>query len=576
MLLAALAWLYTFGHGGYLLFDVDEAIFTQATVEMVENGNYVLPTYNAEPRYHKPPLIYWLQATSLKVFGGAPYAPEKTEFAVRIISGLAAWLTVLVLYLTVLKITNRPRFAVTTAAIFGLNLSWLLVARAATADAVLNLFILASTGWLLYMLYGQNGVQKGGLWRQVLAGVLLGLGVLAKGPVALLVPIVVIGTAGIFRGNLFKNLMVLNPLVILPTFVLVLAPWILAVMNATGTDFFKEFILVHNIGRFSGDLGNSQSNSGLYYVLVLLVGFFPWSALLPLALVGASTKFFKKLRSTDAYFALQPLALLWLLAVVIFFSFSGTKLAHYIVPALPAAALLVAFWLETICHQMFRKVMLVIGIPIAIALGAALLGLNRLLLAARLGVEDPLVNASGLPWPPTDALTANVLAQVLPLNNIAYVAGGILMLGTIAGFVAVYHKARPGAMILGITQFCWLSLVVAGVMPVVSNYVQKPLAFAALQLQTLATAETQVFHYGLHKPSVRLISGVPFVETHGIAQLEGKFDTTHSLVLAEEHRMTEVIALIPADAPHKNMCTGGYCVLEIWPQTQSQNGEITP
>ena len=558
MFFAALAFLYGFGHEKYLLFDVDEGIFTQATVEMIERENYVLPTYNGEPRYHKPPLIYWLQAGSLHLFGAEAYTSKTTEFAVRSVSGVAAWFSVLILYLTLLKLTDRYRFALTAAAIFGLNLSWLLVARAATADAVLNLCILASTGWLLYMLYA----RQGGFFRQVMAGVLLGLGMLAKGPIALVIPALVIGLAGLMRPQFFQNLRVLNPLVILPVFVLTLAPWVLAVMQATGTDFFKEFILVHNLGRFGGDLGNSHSNSIFYYLIVLLIGFFPWSILLVLAFPQGMSHIIRKLRSTDAYEALQPLALIWFISIVGLFSFSGTKLAHYIVPALPAAAVLIAYWLENLPLQMFRRILIWVGVPVVFVLGGALLALNRLLIAAREGVSDPLVQTLGFAWPPEDPLVQNVLNQVIPLNHAPIIAGGVLIFGSLAGLLFLRHKVRLGVPVLVLTQFAWLSIVLVGVVPTVSDYIQKPLKFAALNLQTMVTAETQVYHYGLHKPSVRLMSQVPFTEVHKAVQLEGKL-MSHMLILGEEHRLGEVIEIIPEEIPHKNTCVGGYCVLEV-------------
>jgi 4-amino-4-deoxy-L-arabinose transferase-like glycosyltransferase len=80
--------------GSVTLFDVDEAVFAQATKEMIENADWITPTYNGENRYDKPILFYWLMAASYKVFG-------INEFAARFPSALSGVLLVLSVFLFV-------------------------------------------------------------------------------------------------------------------------------------------------------------------------------------------------------------------------------------------------------------------------------------------------------------------------------------------------------------------------------------------------------------------------------------------------------------------------------------------
>ena len=71
-------------HATYGLFDVDEAIFTQASREMIHTHTFSMPSYNGEPRYQKPPLIYWVQSAAMGVMGDA------SLWAARLPSALAA------------------------------------------------------------------------------------------------------------------------------------------------------------------------------------------------------------------------------------------------------------------------------------------------------------------------------------------------------------------------------------------------------------------------------------------------------------------------------------------------------
>ena len=145
--------LYFWGHENYGLFDVDEAIFTQATVEMIEDNNYVTPIYNGEPRYHKPPLIYWLQAVSLNAMDAVPYKDKITPLAARLSSAICGFLAVFSLFMFTQILTQRSRIAFTAAAVFGLSLSWFVIVRAATADAAMNLLIITNTMYCLWVLY---------------------------------------------------------------------------------------------------------------------------------------------------------------------------------------------------------------------------------------------------------------------------------------------------------------------------------------------------------------------------------------------------------------------------------------
>ena len=558
---AVLGVLYFWGHGNYGLFDVDEAIFTQATVEMVEHNNYVMPTYNGEPRYHKPPLIYWLQALSLQAFDAVPYQEHITPFAARLPSALAGMLAVILFYIFVDGMTKRPRYALTAASVFGLNLSWFIIVRAATADAALNMLILTSTMYMLWLLY----TRRNSFVLQIIAGVLLGLGLLAKGPVAGVVPFVAVGLAGLLLPGFFMNLRVLNPFVILGAMLLTIAPWVVLIIQESGFDFFKEFIFVHNLARFESGLNNTHSSSGIYYVLVFLVGFFPWSFLFLAAVPWVFSRISEDSRSTDAAKVLPLIGMVWCFAIIGLFSFSQTKLAHYIVPALPGAALVIAGWVDQVAIRRYRQIIW-FAMPVLIVLVAFFGLFNRLLMAARPGVVDPLINLLSktfqFDWPLDKQPVADMLAQTLPLNIAPPVMAVVLLVGTFAGISVLRKGFRHGMMPLVMTQYGFLALIVVGLMPVVDSYVQQPLAKLAVHIKEEAEGST-VYHLGLHQPSVRLISQTSFTEVSVPAQLDGKLEDQRTLVLYEAHRSLEVASIFPTTARVDQTCTGGFCVYVV-------------
>ncbi|MFZ2620445.1 MAG: phospholipid carrier-dependent glycosyltransferase [Alphaproteobacteria bacterium] len=566
LLFAVLAGLYLWGHGRYHLTDVDEAIFTQATVEMVQGGDYTLPHYNGQPRYHKPPLIYWLQAASLQAFGAVPYQAEMTPFAARLPSALCGLLAVLLFYLFTRAITRNPRMALVAATVLGLNLSWFIVVRAAIADAALNLLMLTSTMYLLWLLYTE---RKGALW-QMLGGILLALGLLAKGPIALFPPFVAVGVAMLAKPHFLNNLRILNPLIILPAMAIGVAPWVYSIVQQHGWqggyNFLYEFIMVHNIQRFAAGLGNTHSSSYFYYIPVFLVGFFPWSVLFIAALPTLARNALASLRAHPAQ-ALPIIGALWALAVLALFSFSGTKLVHYIVPALPGAALAIAGWLEHAAPQP-RRLLAVCGITLAALLGAVWWLFNPLLVAARVGADTTWLTSLGIAWPPVSQPAADILAQTLPLSPAPYVMGLAIVLSAVLGFVWFGKRPFRAIATFAAGQGVFLAALVVGFMPMVSAYVQQPQAELAIKMQAFvaehphAAAQTAVIHYALHQPSVRLISGLPFAEAHAVGQLAPLW-RPHTVVLLEKQHLTLVQSAIPAGQTAQNACIGGYCMLFI-------------
>ncbi|HSO83998.1 glycosyltransferase family 39 protein [Thiocapsa sp.] len=296
--------------GAVPLYDLDEGAFTEATREMLASGNFITPHKDGEPRYDKPVLIYWLQAASAQAFGF-------NELALRLPSAIAATLWVLAVWGFVRERLDRES-AVVAGLVMALSLQVSVIAKGAVADAVLNLFI-ALAFFEIYRYYldpnpatNRRFVLRAFLW--------MGLGFLTKGPVAVFFPVVV---SLLFFGSQ-RALGRWAKAAFAPkgwlVFVLVALPWYLAVYLDDGPGFFRSFFLEHNAGRF-GDAMHGHAGFPGYYLVML-----------PIILLPFTGWFLRLLPGLRAAWSdpLQRFLWIWFATVFVFFSFSGTKLPHYL------------------------------------------------------------------------------------------------------------------------------------------------------------------------------------------------------------------------------------------------------
>lgn len=255
------------------LFDLDEGAFSEATREMLLRGDFISPYLNGEPRFDKPAFIHWLQAASVLAFGW-------NEFALRLPSALAASVWVLVVYGFV-RTMRDERYALIAAIAMATSLEIPIIAKAATADAALNLFI---TSAMLAAFLFQQRQRRGYLYA---CFVLMGLGFLTKGPVAVAIPGAVTLLFYLSRGE-FKAWLraVFDPLGI-ALFLAVALPWYVLQYLKEGDAFIAGFFFKHNVGRFQGAM-EGHGGSVFYYVPVVLIGLLPYTAVLIKTLAQAS------------------------------------------------------------------------------------------------------------------------------------------------------------------------------------------------------------------------------------------------------------------------------------------------
>ena len=289
------------------LFNLDEGAFSEATREMLFNHNYITTFLNGDYRFDKPILIYWLQLLSIKIFG-------INEFAFRLPSALAATGWAVGIYYFAKKIFDE-KIGLLSSFFMVTALQIALIAKAAIADSLLNMFIAFSM--FSIFLYLKEKKEK----YLLLAFAFIGFGTLTKGPVAIMIPLVVTFIYMLIKKELkefFKMTFNIKGILI---FLIIALPWYVAEYMQTEDKFIDGFILKNNLHRFSSPMEHHKGNY-FYYIPVILIGLIPWTSLFIKYLVKI-----KEIIKND--FVL--FGTIWFFFVFIFFSFSGTKLPHYVI-----------------------------------------------------------------------------------------------------------------------------------------------------------------------------------------------------------------------------------------------------
>lgn len=458
----ALLLLYLWQLGAAPLFDVDEGAFSEATRELLSSGDWGHTTLNGTDRFDKPILVYWLQAASMAIFG-------VNEWATRLPSALCVLAATLAAGRFAARRWGPPTGAL-AALVLGSGLGLLAIGRASTADGLLNALLVAIS--LSLWQFAESGERKPLRWAYFWCG----LGLLAKGPVAVIVPggALVLWSLCSDRGRSALRA-AWDPVGWLIALTVAL-PWYLYALNRHGQAFIDGFFLKHNVERFSGTL-EGHGGGFAYYLVVLPLLLLPWSPLL-VAVLARARRLWR-----------EPLArflLLWAGFVFALFSASGTKLPHYMLYGVAPLALLMARQLGELGR--FGRAALWTVLALQLALAAAL---PTLLPALAPQVKDAWVRglfetAPDAGWLPLWTGLAAALALIaLLLRRFDF-------------------SQRYGAAVLAVAL-----LWVGAVIPWLSDTLQGP--FKAAGVWARERPET-VVQWKMHQPSFAYYRGQPAVQ----------------------------------------------------------------
>jgi 4-amino-4-deoxy-L-arabinose transferase-like glycosyltransferase len=331
------AFLFVYGIGQFGLIGADEPRYAQVAREMLERRDWITPTLAGQPWLEKPPLYYWQAAFFYSIFG-------VHDWAARLPAVLDATLLVLAIYFFLRRF--RRGFEIDGALIAASCAGITGYARAASTDMPLVAALtIAMLGWWAWRESGRHNYL-------LVFYVGLALGALAKGPIAPFLAALTIALYAILVGEY----RLITRTLWLPGIVLscvVTFPWYVAV-QVRNHDFFRVFILEHNLDRFSTNLYH-HPEPVWYYVPVLALALMPWLVFVLAAFVQSVRLWLDERRSShepvdklnvDSGYGLSCFACCWMIVPLVFFTFSFSKLPGYILPSVPAGAILLAEYLR--------------------------------------------------------------------------------------------------------------------------------------------------------------------------------------------------------------------------------------
>jgi len=473
--------LFFVGLGSVGLTDRDEGRNAEAGREMLETGDWISPTFNYEPRFAKPVLVYWLMSLSYRWFG-------VDEFSARLPSAVFGLGLILLQYGFVSRFCG-PAVGLFAALMLLLNLQIIGLSRMVLTDSVLIFFTTLSlySFWL-----GFHGGSRERWWRWM-CYLAMAMATLAKGPVGFLVPLVTIVLYVTATGQWRRFWDEGAPLAGTVLFAAVAVPWYAVMWSLHGSQYAAS-AQANTVGRFLNPM-EGHSFTILFYLPVLLLGFFPWSGWLPFGWYHAYKSWretrrsgLKVSRAADGP-VLEWFAAAWVLGVFVFFTLSSTRLAHYIGPLFPAAALLTAvYWhrslFETDMAGRRASIHTTMVIGYALAIGFAALPSLYPSFAGKLTKEFPL-------------------ATTISLGSGPYVAAVLLLVGmALVGYFGLSDGRRAGAFWAAGGAFALLLLsLLQLVLPGLNRYFIAPPQVLSYTAGVNLAPTDRLIVYGSTRPS---------------------------------------------------------------------------
>lgn len=489
--LAAAAVLTFYRLGAGTLWDQDETKYAEVAREILQTGDPITLHANGGPWYVHPPLYMWLVAGTARIAGFS-------TFSVRVWSGIFSLVAV---YATILlgQALFNARTGVMAGAALTVTFHFLIQSRLAVFDTVLLAFM------LLAAYSGIRGYQTRRtayyLWFFVFAG----LATLTKGPIGLILPGAVMGIFAALR-RAWPRWREVPWIPGLALYAIIGLWWYAAEAALHGGAFVKPVLGYYGVGRFFGVVEN-QAGPWYYYVPILAIGAFPWTAFWPAAAVWHG----RRLQHDGSLFAV-----LWCATVIVFYSLAKTKLPNYVLPVYPLAAVGIAAMWDGFLDEMTpaRSRALSVSAGLLVLLVAVMyLGIGHYL--SRL-YPPQFREFSRILLPPAILLAAGVAAVV-----------GLLL----AGRRAEAFMAMCASMALA-----WLA-VITWVVPRVEA--EKPMPVAAGAIAAAWQSGDQILGYRLD-----IYSSLIYYTGHHVAWINTPLELANSicrpgrdfLVIAESER----------------------------------------
>ncbi len=378
------------------LFEPDEGRYAEIPREMLQGGDWVIPHLDGLAYLEKPPLQYWLTAAAYRLFG-------EHEWTARLVPGLSGYLTLIVLWATAHRLWGR-KVAWRSVMLCGASPLFMLLSHQLTLDMLLTFFLTSAMCCFLLSHFSHRRYANGwmlGCWAS------MAFAVLTKGLIGIFIPAATLLLYSLWRRRLAVERLYLPWGAAL--FALITLPWFVLAARANSA-FLQYFFIREHLQRFATPIEH-RPGPWWYFLAVLAVGTLPWLAqcLQALRRPGPNAK--------DAASDARLLLWIWCAVTLVFFSVSSSKLIPYILPMMPALALL--------CASTVRDT-------------RGDLTINAALSAAAAG--GIVVFATGTWRSPTAMALLGVVAPYL------YAAAAVILIAAIAAFAEI-SRNRPAAAV---------------------------------------------------------------------------------------------------------------------------------
>ena len=432
-----LAWLALWFAGAQSrsLLEPDEGRYAEVPREMVASHDWVTPRYDGVLFFDKPAMQYWGTALAYEAFGAH-------NWTARLWGLLTGLLTLLAVGYTGARAFGHVA-GWSAAALLGSSLLWVVGSHLNTLDMGVAAFLGGALCTYILAQLPDAAPRARRIWM-LLTWVLMAAAFLSKGLIGIVFPGGALFFYMLWTGQ-WRLLKRMEWAFGLPLFLLLTLPWLVALQLRHG-QFLDYFFIRQQFTRFLTDRDDRQQPIW-FFLPVLVIGFFPWLALLPAAL---------RLPRRQAGFDARKLLWIWVLMIFVFFSVSHSKLPLYLLPVFPAAALLLG---EAIARASRRT------------LGSAL-GLAALLLL----ITIPVVLHTHAPR--DLAGLTSVFAGYMHHLAIAMAVAALVL--ALAAWLVWRGRALAGVGVAAFTGLGLLQAALIGFQALVPAYSAAPLARAML------------------------------------------------------------------------------------------------
>jgi 4-amino-4-deoxy-L-arabinose transferase-like glycosyltransferase len=506
----------------YSLINVTEARQAEIARQMWLTHDWITPRYNGEPYFDKPALLHWFIALGFTVFG-----PQ--EWVVRLPSAVSAIALLFTTWVFISAVTTR-RLALFTTVILAANpFTWAL-GRIGFHDMLMAFFMTTA----LYLWFWADQKQQKTAYLAAFGN--LALATLAKGPLAVLLCLLIVPLYYLWTGQGLQRVQRIPWIWGIFVFGALASPWYFLVIQANGWDYIRYFFGDSNVSRFLS-VNQNQWGPPYYYLFALGFFFFPWALELPSAI-------WRTVRQRWASQAdpLDQFMVIWGLTVLIFMSLAATKLSWYLYPGLPAFSYLSArAWNQQHGFTWTTGLMAFGYGAMAIAIGTGHLG-------------DP-----------------NLLRS-LEVAHLRWLWVGIF---AIAATSTLMFRGSSGGISTGIVTFGLIGITSAQLlMPVLDTQVlDQQLIPIAQSLGTLTCDQCQndlTATVGLSLPSLNFYSGLTRIERLGqLCQIPTQLQTQQRLLLITTAEALEDEAGL-IDLNQIQQISGRFRRIEVLPTEQPE------